>query len=1119
MRKKINNNKSKNKIFADFFFNYLLKLFFFFSYFSISKGHFRIIFSKYSEVNLVIKGTGFQNILGDGFNKYPTDVLVNGISQKDTCQKTCELSNDYNNITIIFNEDIDSCEFMFKNCKNTIEIDLSKFDFSKVKTMNSMFDGCTSLDKINFGNINTSSVKNMDCLFQDCRNLNSIDVSKFDTSNVESMRRMFGYCMSLTSIDCSNFNTSKVKDMFDMFGYCYSLITVNVSSFVTSQCANFHGMFYWGYNLKYLDLSNFDFSSVTEDDNVSLMFSGCTELIYLNLCSCKISRNMHIYPYLKYYIKGFEGLNISNCNNICNDKEIKIDMQKNECVAKCDEDKFQYKNLCYKICPIGYPAIINNKKICLDEIPKNFSFYSEDNTYKECFYLCKEKIKLVNGINIKCDQFINDIIHMKITSNNNYNNCFEKCQFYYYINDSYFYRCTNNNSCPDNFKNLIIDKKKCVSNCNLDDIYIYEYNNICYKECPEYTINNKTNNICYLDYNLYKKDKKIEDFEEKIKKGDLDNIIKDLIENKKDHIEKENDTIFEITTTENQKNNSNNNISTIDLGNCEKELRDFYKINEKVPLIIFKIDYYPSDTLIPIIGYEIYHPIEKYKLNLSYCNSTQIKLNVPVTIDENKLYKYNPNSDFYTDNCFAYTTENGTDIILNDRKQEFIDNKLSLCENNCEYVDYDKDTKKSSCQCIIKNKIELISEIINNPNKLSNNFSSGESDSSNANLATIKCTKQLFSKDGLIKNISSYILLFFIFFFLLSIILFIKCGYPLLEQEMKEIIQIISKTKNKSKISYTRKKSIIKKGIKRKIINYPPKNNLRKAKSIQINNSSQLRINKGKKRPTNFIMNNYNINFQNTNINSNKKKRIKISPKIKKDKNKNNKNEFNIFEINTFSYKKAILYDKRTCWEYYISLLKIKHPLLFTFFPFKDYNSMIIKLCIFCISFSIYYATNFAFFDENVLHLIYEHQGKYNILYFLPKISISFAISYIANIIIKYIFLSERNLLEIKNQTNVSSADSIMQKEKRNLCIKYTIFFILGIIFLSFFWMILSSFGAVYQNAQIIVFENTLISFTMSLFYPFFFNILPCIFRISALSSKTKKEECAYQFSKFLQLL
>ena len=101
-------------------------------------------------------------------------------------------------------------------------------------------------------------------------------------------------------------------------------------------------------------------------------------------------------------------------------------------------------------------------------------------------------------------------------------------------------------------------------------------------------------------------------------------------------------------------------------------------------------------------------------------------------------------------------------------------------------------------------------------------------------------------------------------------------------------------------------------------------------------------------------------------------------------------------------YEDAIKYDKRSFCEYYISLLKRKHPLLFGFCPFKDYNSIIIKSCIFFLSFGIYYAINFVFFNENMIHKIYEDGGKYNIFYFLPTLSISFAISHVLTIIIKF---------------------------------------------------------------------------------------------------------------------
>ena len=95
-------------------------------------------------------------------------------------------------------------------------------------------------------------------------------------------------------------------------------------------------------------------------------------------------------------------------------------------------------------------------------------------------------------------------------------------------------------------------------------------------------------------------------------------------------------------------------------------------------MIIFKIDYFKKDASIPVIGYEIYHPISKKKLNLSYCNEENIKFNydIPVSIDEDNLLKYDPKNEYYSDECIPSTSDNGTDILLNDRQNEFNDNNI-----------------------------------------------------------------------------------------------------------------------------------------------------------------------------------------------------------------------------------------------------------------------------------------------------------------------------------------------------------------------------------------------------------------------------------------------------------
>ena len=221
---------------------------------------------------------------------------------------------------------------------------------------------------------------------------------------------------------------------------------------------------------------------------------------------------------------------------------------------------------------------------------------------------------------------------------------------------------------------------------------------------------------------------------------------------------------------------------------------------------------------------------------------------------------------------------------------------------------------------------------------------------------------------------------------------------------------------------------------------------------------------------------NTNVSLKRNNLlNLGNEKERKNKKKNKQKSNQKAKKFFNTYEMNSFEYSHALIYDKRKFSEYYISLLRTKHPILFAFCPIKEYNSKIIKLCLFLLTFAVNYAINFAFFNEEIIHKIFEENGKYDIEYFLPQITISIGLTYVINIILKIVFLSERNILKIKKKVTLESADLVGDSVKKTLAIKYIIFYILSILFLSFFWMLLSSFGAVYQNTQIFVFKNALI--------------------------------------------
>ena len=243
----------------------------------------------------------------------------------------------------------------------------------------------------------------------------------------------------------------------------------------------------------------------------------------------------------------------------------------------------------------------------------------------------------------------------------------------------------------------------------------------------------------------------------------------------------------------------------------------------------------------------------------------------------------------------------------------------------------------------------------------------------------------------------------------------------------------------------------------------------------------------------------------------------KKSKKINKIEDKQNIVNFNDFEMNSFTYQEALKYDKREYIQYYKSLLKTKHPIIFGFVPINDYNTMIIKVCLFFLSFCIYYAINAVFITDSTIHKLFEDGGSYNLVYSLPQIIYSFAIAHIITIILKFAFLSERNIIQIKKEDSLDSAKSLVDKVKRTLIIKYIIFFVAGIIFLIFFWYYLSSFGAVFQNSQIYLVKKTLMSFLISLIYPFVINLLPGFLRMPSLKNNSK--ECLYKTSKIIQII
>ena len=262
--------------------------------------------------------------------------------------------------------------------------------------------------------------------------------------------------------------------------------------------------------------------------------------------------------------------------------------------------------------------------------------------------------------------------------------------------------------------------------------------------------------------------------------------------------------------------------------------------------------------------------------------------------------------------------------------------------------------------------------------------------------------------------------------------------------------------------------------------------------------------------------------------NKNKSKDIKIY-NDEKDNNDNDKDNsknlildksLNDEELNSLNYDNAIKIDKRTYLQYYWSLLKKKQLILFTFIPSNDYNLISIKISLFLLSFSLYFAINAFFFSDSTMNKLTEDNGYFDILYQIPQIIYSSLISAFTNILLKFLSLSEKNILIIKQENSINKAYNEIKHVKRIINIKFILFFIIGNLLFLFYWYFISCFCGVFINTQIILFKDTIISFCLSMIYPFGLYLLPGIFRIPALKGENNNNgKYLYQISKIIAFI
>ena len=1083
-------------------------------------------------VMIFMKDIGYQDFFG---YEYINECIKNydyNFSNFNSCYIK---RNDI--IKFTFKKDLKNLDYFLSNNKTQqmeylFSVDLSKLlpVIKNVTSMNYMFKGCKNLKYINFGNFDGSKVTSMISMFEGCTSLISIKLSHFDTSNVIDVSGIFNNLPSLQLLDISDFNMIKVIKYDNMFNNLSNLRYINIYNVKNDKNKIIHNAFKNSRNLivcqNEILISNYN--ATYKCCNFNIEKNDCdiskqTEIISPKQKSIIKNKNINILTdgtfdeKTEIFILGFNYYHIT-------DLVLSIDYYF-VTISENNNLNFKYLNFSAKI-TYG-DEMSGNISYQIKEVTCIFENYTTiNNKYKiPCFVKLDNtsfsKIGGVHEFKYEPDDF--EVIGISPFVNLIHNNTFIvdilnsfeqriyilEVPLYFkksikdkYLNISGVINGSTPNISYDNLKFYFNNENEEESvellNCSLNNINKNNYTLFCENENQKnidlqnsVSLINDNNDILLIKFEKEKTDacKSIDFFNgictpssdkdtnytisdyvynilDDIENGKLNDIFDEAIAENKTYNSSENNITYIISTVSSQ---YKTNFSTVGLEDCESLLKEKYLLNENEKLILLKLEYHITNSKIPIIEYQLFTK-NGTKMSLDYCDNLPQKITIPVNINEKEEFIHNPKSDFYNDKCHIYTSEYDTDLTMYDRKNNYNKKILALCEKNCEYIKYYPGNKKVECNCATKTIFPELAGKVEKDLNLKGLLHQFVDVIKHWNLFLFKCYKVVFSSSGLKKNSGSYINIIILSGTIFCTIFFGVKGYKLYKKRINKIID--KKFENTENIDTDAR-----------------------LHSIMISNVSDIN-NKNNMSDINIIQNNQNIE---SNIS-------KINRKLTKP--------VNIFEINNLDYKQALELDKRSFSELYLSFIKIMQPVYNTFFLENDYNSSIIKICLFLFSFILEYSINALFFNDSTMHKIYDDRGDYNFIYQLPQIIYSFLISLALTKLLSYFILSEEKISKIAETKNTETENKINDLFKKSIC-KLVIFFIIILLLQILFWYYLSSFCGVYKNTQGALIKDTIISFAISLFiYPYIFCIIPCTMRYCSLRAKNKNRQCLYNTSK-----
>ena len=388
--------------------------------------------------------------------------------------------------------------------------------------------------------------------------------------------------------------------------------------------------------------------------------------------------------------------------------------------------------------------------------------------------------------------------------------------------------------------------------------------------------------------------------------------------------------------------------------------------------------------------------------------------------ENNKYDIFDINDPFYNDICTSYTSDDGTDVTLKDRQNNYFES-ISFCDDNCYYAGYDFQHDLVNCICNSSSSNTSDSFSLNTFfKKFINVFKE-------SNIKLVKCYMKVFELEKLKKNIGSYIMIGFFGLELIILILYCETGLISTKEIYEMIYKEIENKKNKeqSNIKNENKNTSIIGNLDFTGISIQSKVNLNESQNnclnekfrsfnispfIQfppykkkdseintqqkINNDNSKIIEKITKSIIIYSKNKYGL----TNIVTPRKEIEKINKFISKNNFSNNKKNKTFISIpkrnldnfdkdltdkklNKLPYEQAIEKDKRSFSHYYLSEIKNSQSFIFTFI-ISDENNKFIKIILFILIFQCIFVLIHYFFLM-IVYLIFIQIQVHMIIFIL----------------------------------------------------------------------------------------------------------------------------------------